>query len=704
MAFDFEALVGNLNVVNGRSISTPPPGALVEVAPKKAARGREADTFFGLVLPSGDSIAPAAFYEQMVALCAERYFNSAGSVTNGLRAAFSHLNENLFDHNQRDPLRYEATILCAVLRGADLYVARIGAGVALFLQDDTVQPFPSEFSNDEQLYGTPLGVQMSPDMRMAMYTVKNGTRLLLADAALADLDYHAVSGALGRDDIGEVLIGIKDLAAGMLTAVAVEFVPPEVASPLAAREGESTRAPSAEEMENAAADRQPAQSAAGGPRLSDTRGDSVKRAAGGAALTAAKVVDGVNGAVDVVLPPPKEPQKARSSSPWMAALALLIPVVVVVVVIVFWVSGTGQSEFDKCVSDAYQAANLARSIASSDVRGTVAAWGATNAVIERCETLKSGDPQLAALSQEAQQVTDALVGIDRRQTTVVDSLPSAALTRAVLQGEDLYVLDNGNDIVYRLTLNPNGLSVSPGTRQAINAMRRGGTINQFEVGDILDIAWADDDAGLQQGSVITALDSNGVLINCPPRFTQQCSAQRLNTSTWVRPTAIQFWQGRLYVLDPDANQIWRYDPSGGAYPNAPQEYFVGEGRPDVRQAVDFAIDTPGSIYVMLNDGSMLKYTSGQRVGFAFSNFPEGQTLSGVRSMYLNTNPTDQMMYIVEGNLNTIYQTTHAGTRAASFRSLEDSQFNALADVVVDPNKDLIYALSGNTIFAFDRQQ
>jgi len=703
MAFDFEALVGHLNVVNGRAISTTPPGALVEVAPKKAARGREADTFFGLVLPSGDSVAPPAFYEQMVALCAERYFNSAGSVTNGLRAAFSHLNENLFDHNQRDPYHYEATILCAVLRGADLYVGRIGAGAALFLQDDVVQPFPAEFANDEQLYGTPLGVQMSPDMRMAMYTVKNGTRLLMADAALADLDYHAVCGALGRDDIGEVLIGIKDLAAGMLTAMAIEFVPPEIPSPLASREGESTRDPSPVEVANASAAKAQPQPASG-PRLSDTRGDTLKHAVGGAALTTAKVIDGVNDAVDIVLPPPKEPQKLRTSSPWMAALALLIPVVVVVVVIVFWVSGTGQSEFDQCVANAYQAANLARGIASNDVRGTVAAWSATQAVIDTCNVMKPGDPQLAALSQEAQQVTDALVGIDRRQTTAVDSLPSAVLTRVVLQGEDLYVLDDGNDLVYRLTLNSNGLSVASGTRQAISAMRRGGTVNQFAVGDILDIAWADDDAGLQQGSVITALDSNGVLINCPPRFTQQCSAQQLNNSTWVSPTSMQFWQGRLYVLDPGANQIWRYDPSGGAYPNAPQEYFVGEGRPDIRQAVDFAIDTPGSIYVLLNDGSLLKYTSGQRVGFAFSNFPEGQTLGGVRSMYLNTNPTDQMMYIVAGDLNTIYQTTHAGTRAASFRSLDDSQFNDLADVAVDSNKDLIYAVSGSTIFAFDRQQ
>ena len=700
MAFDFEALVGHLNVVNGRAISATPPGALVEVAPRKAARGRETDTFFALVLPSGDTTAPPLFYEQMAALCAERYFSSTGSVTSGLRAAFAHLNENLYDHNQRDPHHYEAAIVCAVLRGPDLYVGRIGAAVALLRLDDAVQPFPTDFSNDEQLYGTPLGVHMSPDVRMAMYTVRQGARLLLADAGLADLDYHAVCGAVERDDIGDVLMALKDLAAGTLSAMVVEFVPPEEPSPLPMPDAANSR--EARQMP-AAADAATPRSNPPGPRRSDARGEGLNRAVGGAALGAAKVVDGLNDAVDFVLPEPRENPRNVMATPFMAALALLIPVMVVVVVLVFWLSGTGQSEFDRCVSSAYQAANLARGISSSDVRGTLAAWNAVQVVVAQCDQLRADDPQMVALSAEAQQVTDALVGFDRRPTTVIDSLPSAVLSRLVLQGEDLYALDDGNDIVYRLTLNTDGLSLST-PRQPIASMRRGGTVNQFVAGDILDIAWGEDDAGLQQGSVITALDSAGVLITCPPRFTQQCSAQQLNISTWVAPVAMEFWQGRLYVLDPGANQVWRYDAAGGSYPNSPVEYFVGEGRPDIRQAVDFAIDTPGSIYVMLNDGTVQKYTSGQRTGFAFSNFPEGQTFTGVRSMFLNTNPTDLMLYVVAGGVNTIYQTTHAGTRASSFRAEEDGQFSALADVAVDSNRDLIYAASGSTIYAFERQE
>src|SRR5690606_35846791 len=99
MSFEYEALVGHLYVVGGRAIPSTPPGSLVEAAPKRVARGRETDTFFALVLPSGDTIAPAAFYEQMAQLSAEQYFDSSGSVTAGLRAVFQHLNENLYQHN-----------------------------------------------------------------------------------------------------------------------------------------------------------------------------------------------------------------------------------------------------------------------------------------------------------------------------------------------------------------------------------------------------------------------------------------------------------------------------------------------------------------------------------------------------------------------------------------------------------------------------
>ncbi|MGV2435863.1 MAG UNVERIFIED_CONTAM: hypothetical protein LVT10_14150 [Anaerolineae bacterium] len=52
LAFELESLVTHLFMVNGRVLNAVPPGSLIEVAPKKAARGREADTILILMTPS----------------------------------------------------------------------------------------------------------------------------------------------------------------------------------------------------------------------------------------------------------------------------------------------------------------------------------------------------------------------------------------------------------------------------------------------------------------------------------------------------------------------------------------------------------------------------------------------------------------------------------------------------------------------------
>ncbi|HLU11062.1 MAG TPA: hypothetical protein VK003_15430 [Oceanobacillus sp.] len=710
MPFEYEALVGHLYVVGGRSISTAPPGSLVEVSPRKAARGREADTIFTLVLPSGDVVAPASFYEQMAALAAERYFDSTGSVTAGMRQVFSHLNENLYDHNARNPTHYEASMVCAVLRGSDLYLARVGAGVGILRHNGEIQQFPADFNNDEALFGPPLGVYPSPDVKMAMYQVTSGTRLVLADVALADMEMSKISAALALPDIGDVLVAIKELVQTQITLTIVEFVPPEVPVPLPVREVEATGGAVTSTSEVRAAAPQPTTTPTseaeapprepGKPRLSEARNDNAKRMAGAAALGAGKALKGVNDTLDKVMPLPKEGQRTWVSTPAATGIAVLIPVVVVVIVLVMWLTGTGQSEFDLCVNQANEAAEVARSVASSDVTGTLAAWNAVLVFVEQCNSIRTGDPAMAALTSEARTVIDALLQITRRPLGLVATLPSATLKRGVLQGEDLYVLDDGNDLVYRITLPVEGTDRA--TQEPIAAMRRQGTVNQFTIGDIIDIAYTEDGSGVSQGNVITALDRNGVLVDCPPRFLQNCSAQQINTDTWNNPVAMQFWRGRLYILDPAANQIWRYDPSGGAYPNTPIEYFVGEGRPDIRSAVDFAIDAEGTVYILTSGGEMLRYTSGNRQGFDFANFPEEGALRGVTSMFLSTNPVDLMVYYVNPTNRTIYQTTHAGAFVNSYRAENESQFEQIADVVVDPNRRIMYVLSGNSVYAFRR--
>jgi len=708
MPLDYESLVGHLYVVGGRSISTMPPGTLVEVAPTKAARGRETDTFFTLVMPSGDTTAPAVFYEEMAALSAERYFSSSGSVTAGLRSVFNSLNENLVQHNTTDSRRYEASILCAVLRGEELFLGKVGAGIALLCRDGQPIPFPAEFTNDDALYGPPLGVQPVPDMKLARYTVETGTRLILSDPNLADLDMGRLQEALSARDLASALVTLRDQIANQASLLVAEFVPPEVPAGVPVREGEST----AELSKSRATGDSPRAAAEGAdrtrrPRTPSPVGIAARAALSKGALGGAALARGAGRAFDILMPLPKEGKRSRWATPAVAGAAILIPVVVVLLVIILWVSGTDESEFDRCVNEATTAGSLARGIASSDVAGTIAAWNAVITVVERCNDIRAGDTALAALADDGRQIIDRLLQVARRATTPINSFPNAGLTRLVLQGEDLYALDDRNDLVYRIKLTTNGREMIPGSQQAIPSMRRNAAVAEFTVGDILDITWATDGSGLSQPNVLLALDNRGVLIECPPRFLESisCAAQRLlGTETWAAPKAITMWQSRLYILDPGANQIWRYEPVGGAYAASPTEYFVGEGRPDIRSAVDFGIDSGGQVYVLLGGGAILKFNSGERLPFGFASFPEGQEITGANAMFLNTNPIAQGLLIVHQAQRTVYETTLAGTFIAAYRAQDENLFTSLSDVVVDTNQRMIYTSSGNAIFGFQRAQ
>jgi hypothetical protein len=74
-----------------------------------------------------------------------------------------------------------------------------------------------------------------------------------------------------------------------------------------------------------------------------------------------------------------------------------------------------------------------------------------------------------------------------------------------------------------------------------------------------------------------------------------------------RGVAIDDWGNRVYVLDPEANQIWRYTYSGRNDNFAAPDSYVTEA--DVSAGVDLAIDR--YVYVLASDGRILQLLAGK---------------------------------------------------------------------------------------------
>lgn len=694
MAYELEALVGHLYIFGGRTININPPGALVEVAPRSAARGREGDTVFVLVLPSGD-IAPTSFYEQMSKLATERYFNVSGSVTAALRTMFQIINRNLYEHNQSGQQQYEANVMVAVLHDEDMYVARVGSALSILQTNGLTLTFPEDLTNDESLFNVPLGVQPVPDVKMARYAVNTGTRLLLGDVNLAEIPAEKLNHTLAASNIEAVLDGLRTTINVQAQLMVVELVPPEEESNVLAAPGESTTEVNTKLGEARAQVLQEQE------RNRRKRGqgieDSAKRSVGKAAGSTARGLSITSKLFERFFPPPDPEAERRFSSGTITLAVLIIPIIIVAIVVVTWASDIGETDFEQCLNELLETVDLARSIDSADRTGVMAAWNASLLLVDECEELRPGDSTVQAMREAAQDVMDTLNYIKRRPATPLASFENASITRLRLQGLDLYALDAANDLVYRVKINGEGNGVV--LQEPIPNMRRGATVDGLTIGSIVDIAFDD------QTGEVAIIDNAGVLVRCSPRFIMDCNAQRvLAVEQWQNPIVLNIWSGRLYLLDSEGGQIWRYDPSGGTYASAPREYFAGDSRPNLRNVVDFTISLSGTVYIMYDDGVMKTYVGGQESPFVFSDFREGFKLNVVttQGFYLNDSPIDPAFFIISRPARTIFETTLAGTFIDSYQVFEQDKLALLSAIVAYPTQNILYVASGNTIFTIHK--
>lgn len=101
---------------------------------------------------------------------------------------------------------------------------------------------------------------------------------------------------------------------------------------------------------------------------------------------------------------------------------------------------------------------------------------------------------------------------------------------------------------------------------------------------------------------------------------------------WNSPIRAATYFDNLYLLDPAANQIWKYLGTGATY-HGPQAYLQEEAQ--LQDALDLAID--GSVYVLFPD-KVDRFTLGKRDSFAVQGvFPTISTASRITTEPDSTN-------------------------------------------------------------------
>ncbi|MBN2147967.1 MAG: hypothetical protein JW726_11290 [Anaerolineales bacterium] len=154
------------------------PGLYAVTAPKRPARGREADSLIIYLGMAGNAPLSAEQYNQLLPLLAQKYYKTPGSVTAALRTIADALNTHLLNRNLRSTNAGKQGIgllILAVLRNDTIYLAHSGP-VHTFI----VTPQETQHYHDPQTSGRGLGVSRTTPIRFLQARLATGDFMLLS--------------------------------------------------------------------------------------------------------------------------------------------------------------------------------------------------------------------------------------------------------------------------------------------------------------------------------------------------------------------------------------------------------------------------------------------------------------------------------------------------------------------------------------------
>jgi hypothetical protein len=713
---------------NGLLSEDVPAGYSIHPAPRRAARGRSGEIFFTALSLQARTSLPASELDRLAHLMAQVYFETSGSVTAALRAAFTAANAEVLPFSQAPALIGSPTgslvqmhAVCSVFRDGDLYLGYAGNVLSLILRESGVEAYPAVGDSPARALGTTLNI----DLRYGHSVLSAASTLLLAaspatawsaavPSGLANLSLHAIGERMAQQSASQ---------AGAFGTLLVRFSPEEAPAKAAtlfrkiflfpqkkvgpAETQPATRRPAApfvlkpaakkqeqaHTIQNAQADvaspeaepiasispdvrkaptpeRRPTdvppavweQEAAAQGRSADRRpvyrtesiGDrgegpaSAKETEGAARFTspmdrarrpAAPVVHAekssaesglsareaiaafgrsikitITSAVDAfrsflagILPRGVMQENERFSLPPSVLLgtAIAIPLLIVAVVAVMYFRKGYEMEFARLMQQARTEASVAS--AQTDPLQARQAWQQAFDTLQTASKYGTSE-ELITLQNHAARMLDDFDGITPLEfkPAVAGGLEEDTQITVLLAGDrELYALDGIHDRVLRLLLGQGGYQVDE------TFLCQSGEYPDITVDSLVDMVWVPDlTVGTQTPSsshsgAVVVMDRQGTLLYCPPGGKAMAGKLITPNSGWATPSSIDYYNGRLYVLDPESNGFWRYGMGENTgFDRTPTAYFSA-GHPSMSDAIDFVVAS-GEVFFLHADGHITR--------------------------------------------------------------------------------------------------
>lgn len=582
-----EADVVFLNFSGGAARITPPPGTLAQTSPRRSARGRRDDfLFLNLTLQSAAN-APPGEIDHYARLAADVYYGTPGSVTSALREAAAVVNDQLMDAGGSGEST-QGSIIMAVLRGRDFYVAHCGRGHAVLIRPGQVTRYTSKEAEQR-----PLGTAYTPHLRYYHFLVNEADIIILTTAS-GDLWSESTLSGLSTLNPEQAVDRLVAASNQDLTGILARISPPG-----GTRTFPEPPAAISDPIDRVRASAQT--SARYRPRGRSTEPSKLSLTIAGISARATSFyhigLQGLSEILNRVSPGVTDPLHPDALSRRMLiGIAVAVPMIIVALTAIVY-SGKGKKEqFEEYYAEAAaMVATAQQKPLSEEAR---ADWEGAFEVLQRAGAYGTS-PDYEFLRGQVEGSLDSLdlvVRLDFQPIVNGGFGTNADITALAASTIDVYVLDSNERVIHHAWGVPERGFEVDSTFECL-----GGDQDFPEMGAPVDIVIQKEPGALGTEGVV-AVDEDGTLLYCAPELPPAIAQLTPPNIGWGRIQAIDVFGDSLYVLDPSTNSVWIYEATGGLFSGIPELYFV-EDIQDLSSAIDLAL-AQDELVVLYADGRL----------------------------------------------------------------------------------------------------
>jgi len=294
---------------------------------------------------------------------------------------------------------------------------------------------------------------------------------------------------------------------------------------------------------------------------------------------------------------------SRRSRTLMGALIMLGVVALVATAAVRVRSRLEQAEVENLTTQVREQLLLATQ--QDDTEAMLALLAEAQQLVDQSHINESDSVELSQLVEEMDRQWDGLTGSVRITFGEEHMLatPDQVARRMLIRDDELYVLNDSGQRLYRYALNQQGAVVADQEPWTWELSTVGEGVAATE---ILDMEWMPAANGRVTAALVM-LTAEGTILELNSDGSVRPVAIA-DAAQWESPKALRTYSGNLYVLDVARENIIKYIPSGDDYQQSPVEYVQGSVDIDWADVTDMAID--GFVYLLLSNGSIIKFAGG----------------------------------------------------------------------------------------------